>query len=239
MMGKAGKILYVGKSVHLKNRVSSYFNGTSKLNAAKSQMVGQVESIEWIETSTEIEALVLETNLIKKYRPKYNILMKDDKNLTYIAIGGGPIPEVYRTRQKPEGTFFGPYTSGTNVSHTLRTLRRIFKIRACRMRFGVNEQKQPVILAKAGKVPPCMDYYIGLCPAPCLLEQDKIQAHSQNVEALKKFLRGQMGEVLTELRETMMKRAKDQQFEEAQKIKEQIEAIGMLGQKQIARDAVR
>jgi excinuclease ABC subunit C len=107
------------------------------------------------------------------------------------------------------------------------------------MRFGVNEQKQPVILAKAGKVPPCMDYYIGLCPAPCLLEQDKIQAHSQNVEALKKFLRGQMGEVLTELRETMMKRAKDQQFEEAQKIKEQIEAIGMLGQKQIARDAVR
>lgn len=87
--------------------MSSYFNGTGSLNAAKVQMVHQVENIEWIETSSEIEALVLETNLIKKHRPKYNILMKDDKNLSYIGISGGPVGEVFRTRQKPEsGTYF-------------------------------------------------------------------------------------------------------------------------------------
>ncbi len=88
MFGKTKKVLYVGKSIHLKSRVSSYFNGTGSLNAAKAQMVGQVENIEWIETSSEIEALVLETNLIKKFRPKYNILMKDDKNLSYIGMSG-------------------------------------------------------------------------------------------------------------------------------------------------------
>ncbi len=240
MLGDAGHILYVGKSIHLKNRVNSYFNGTSKLNAAKAQMVGQIRDIEWIETASEIEALVLETNLIKKYRPKYNILMKDDKNLSYVVIGNGPVSEVYRTRQKPErGTFFGPYTSGTNITQTVRTLRRIFKIRACRMRFGNDENGRPIILAKAGKVPPCMDYYIGLCPAPCLLETPKIKEHTNNIESLKKFMRGQMGEVVAEMREKMMQRAKNQEFEEAQKIKEQIEAIGILGQKQVARDAVR
>lgn len=107
MFDAENTILYVGKSIHLKNRVSSYFNGTGKLNAAKAQMVRQVQNIEWIETSTEIEALVLETNLIKKYRPKYNILMKDDKNLSYVVISDSPIEEVFRTRQKPErGTFF-------------------------------------------------------------------------------------------------------------------------------------
>lgn len=107
MLDSSGGILYIGKSIHLKNRVNSYFNGKSKLNAAKIQMVEQVDSFEWIETSNEIEALVLETNLIKQHLPKYNILMKDDKNLSYIVFSGEGVEEVYRTRQKPNGgTFF-------------------------------------------------------------------------------------------------------------------------------------
>lgn len=239
MFGKTGKILYVGKSVHLKSRVSSYFNGTGSLNAAKVQMVHQVENIEWIETSSEIEALVLETNLIKKHRPKYNILMKDDKNLSYIGISSGPVGEVFRTRQKPEsGTYFGPYTSKANVGITLRHLRQIFKVRSCRMKFQFDENKQVSILAKAGKTPPCMDYYIGLCPAPCLLESSKIETHQTNLDQMKKFLRGQMSEVIGELKEKMMTKAKNLEFEEAGKIKNQIESIEILGQKQVARDAI-
>jgi excinuclease ABC subunit C len=100
-------------------------------------MVEQIASISIVTTQTEIEALVLETNLIKKHRPKYNILMKDDKNLSYIVIGNGPVEEVYRTRQKPSsGTYFGPFTSGANINLTLRALKKIFKIRACRMKFS-------------------------------------------------------------------------------------------------------
>ena len=240
MLWKSGKILYVGKSIHLKNRVSSYFNGTSKLNAAKSQMVRQVENIEWVETSSEIEALVLETNLIKKHRPKYNILMKDDKNLSYISIANGLVGEVFRTRKKPEvGTFFGPYTSKANIGLTLRHLRQIFKVRSCRMKFGTDDKTgNPIIISKSGKTPPCMDHYIGLCPAPCLLETSKIQEHQTNIEHMKKFLRWQMSEVITELREKMMMRAKNLEFEEAGKIKSQIESIEILKHRQIARDAV-
>lgn len=107
MKNASGGILYVGKSVNLKSRVNSYFNGNGHLNAAKSQMVGQVKDIDWIETGSEVEALVLETNLIKKHRPKYNVLMKDDKNLAYIVFAEGPVSEVFKARQKPaRGAYF-------------------------------------------------------------------------------------------------------------------------------------
>lgn len=100
MQGKNETILYVGKSVNLKSRVNSYFHPQSVLNAGKTQMVKQVETIDWIETTTEVEALVLETNLIKKHRPKYNVLMKDDKNLSYIVINEETVGEVHKTRIK-------------------------------------------------------------------------------------------------------------------------------------------
>jgi excinuclease ABC subunit C len=243
-------IIYVGKSKNLKSRVGSYFARTEDLNAAKQSMVEQVATISIVTTQTEIEALVLETNLIKKHRPKYNILMKDDKNLSYIVVGGGPVGEVYRTRQKPSnGTYFGPFTSGANINLTLRALKKIFKVRACRMKFATVkdpstedtswENTQVIITSKAGKTPPCMDYYIGLCPAPCLLTAETLDEHSGNVDGLKKFLRGQMSEVVTHLREQMMERAGRQEFEEAGKIKSQLEAISVLAERQIARDAVR
>jgi len=107
MKDKSGTIIYTGKSVNLKSRVSSYFMENASLNFAKKKMVEKVVDIEWIETHNEVEALVLETNLIKKHLPKYNILMKDDKNLTYIKITNDPIPEVIKTRKKTtEGIYF-------------------------------------------------------------------------------------------------------------------------------------
>ena len=100
MKDKSGTIIYTGKSVNLKSRVSSYFANNSSLNFAKKKMVEKVADIEWIQTANEVEALVLETNLIKKYLPKYNILMKDDKNLTYIKVTSGAAGEVVKTRRK-------------------------------------------------------------------------------------------------------------------------------------------
>ncbi len=238
MKNAGGEIIYVGKSKNLKSRVNSYFARIEDLTVAKRSMVGQIDDIQIITTQTEIEALVLETNLIKKHRPKYNILMKDDKNLSYIVVSDGPVQEVFRTRVKPtKGTFFGPFTSGASIHITLRALKKIFKIRACRMKFGTAEGRT-IITAKAGKTPPCMDYYIGLCPAPCLLTDSSISEHAGSVESLKKFLRGQMSEVVNNLKAQMAERAQKLEFEEAGKIKSQLEAISVLAERQIARDAV-
>ena len=239
MKNAEGKILYVGKSVDLKNRVNSYFNGKGKLNAAKSQMVGQIADIDTIETANELEALVLETNLIKKHRPKYNILMKDDKDLAYIVVSSDPIPEVYKTRQKSErGTYFGPYPGGTNTSLTISSLRKIFKIRACRMKFS-KTGNDIAIASRAGRSTPCMDYYIGLCPAPCLLEPSTIEAHQENVDRLVKFLRGATSEVTLDIETKMKEKAKALEFEEAAKLKELLESIKFLAGRQVARDTVK
>ena len=136
----AGKVIYVGKSVNLRARVHSYFHDTDRLTFAKRSMVELIADMEYIETRSETEALVLETNLIKHQKPKYNILMKDDKNLTYIALSPGPVREVTRTRLRTaKSEYFGPYISGTAVSEALATLRRIFHVRSCRVVFGRGE----------------------------------------------------------------------------------------------------
>ncbi|MDD2486887.1 MAG: excinuclease ABC subunit UvrC [Candidatus Gracilibacteria bacterium] len=239
MKDKKGKIIYVGKSVNLKNRVSSYFNSKTKLNFAKQIMVGVIDSLDYIETSNELEALVLETNYIKKNKPKYNILMKDDKNLTYIKITDDVLPEVYKTRIKnSHGDFFGPYTSTVNVTDILKVLRKIFKIRSCKIHFGVEENGKVKVLSRHGKNIPCLDYYLGLCPGPCLLDEDKVTAYRKNIENLKNFLKGNTARVLKDLEEEMLIKAKNLEFEEAGKLKEQIRSVRELSEKQIARDTI-
>ena len=200
-------------------------------------MVGHIVDIEIILCGNEVEALVLETNLIKHLTPKYNILMKDDKNLSYIKITREDIPEVYRTREKKNdrAVYFGPYTSGANITVTLKLLRRIFRIRACRMKFA-KTAKGLMIADRAGKTPPCMDYYIGICPAPCLLEGEKVEKHRENVEQFREFLEGKTHAVIESLKAQMLDHAKRQEFEEAQKIKENIAALETIGVRQIARD---
>ena len=140
MKEKSGKVIYVGKAKNLKNRVKSYFDRTNDLTATKKQMVIRITDIETIICATEVEALVLETNLIKHLTPKYNILMKDDKNLAYIKITNSPVPELIKTRQKFKdgGEYFGPYVSG--VEQSVRALRRIFRIRNCRVRFANSKE---------------------------------------------------------------------------------------------------
>lgn len=206
MKDKSGKVMYVGKAKSLISRVKSYFVKTTELSLAKRQMVGKIVDIEIITCTTEVEALVLETNLIKHLTPKYNILMKDDKNLAYIKITNSPVPELIKTRQKIRdgAEYFGPYVSA--VENSVRALRRIFRIRNCRMKFqslplvggvgGVTPASLPYegrndmikITDKAGRTPPCMDYYIGLCPAPCLLEDEKLEKHTTHINSARQFL---------------------------------------------------
>ena len=136
MKDEGGGVMYVGKAKNLRNRVKSYFDRTTELTAAKKQMVAKIRDIELITCDTEVEALVLETNLIKHISPKYNILMKDDKNLAYLKITNSPVPEIIKTRQKIRdgAIYFGPYVSA--VEQSVRALRRIFRIRNCRVKFA-------------------------------------------------------------------------------------------------------
>ena len=226
MKDKDGIVMYVGKAKILKNRVSSYFVKTNDLSVAKRQMVGKIADIEIITCQTEVEALVLETNLIKHLTPKYNILMKDDKNLAYLKITNSPVPELIKTRQKIRdgGIYFGPYVSA--VEQSVRALRRIFKIRNCRVKFSQNKVQNTLeITDKAGKTIPCMDYYIGICPAPCLLHSQKIALHNDNIDRVKGFLSGESGTIFSDLENEMRQKASEYQFEEAQKIKETITAL--------------
>lgn len=238
MKDKKDNIIYVWKSVNLKSRVSSYFNWKSKLNFAKVKMVEKIENIDYIITKNEVEALVLETNLIKKHSPKYNILMKDDKNLIYIKLTQNEIPEVYKVRKKtPDWTYFWPYTSTTNVAWTLKVLKKVFKIRNCRVTFWKRNGNLE-ILQKNWKSIPCMDYYIWVCSWPCLLEQDKIQEYKQNIENFKNFMNGKTSTLIEDLNEKMKKKAANLEFEEAAKLKEQIRSITSLWVKQMARDTI-
>ena len=237
MKDARGGVMYVGKAKSLKSRVGSYFVKTSDLSVAKRQMVAKICDIEIITCQTEVEALVLETNIIKHLTPKYNILMKDDKNLAYLKITNSPVPELIKTRQKIRdgGIYFGPYVSA--VEQSVRALRRIFRIRNCRVKFSKrNEAIQ--VTDKAGRTLPCIDYYIGLCPAPCMLEPSKITQHDDNIARVRAFLSGDANTVFSDLEATMRERAHDLDFEEAQKIKETITALRWLHERQKVRDIV-
>ena len=233
MKDASGKVMYVGKAKNLKNRVNSYFVRTNELSVAKRQMVGKISDIEILHTQTEVEALVLEINIIKHLSPKYNILMKDDKNLAYLKITASPVPELIKTRQRIRdgGEYFGPYVSG--VEDSVRALRRIFKVRNCRVKFWKNS-----ITDKAGKTIPCMDYYIGLCPAPCMLEQEKIKKHQENIDQVRMFLSGDALGLFDQLDEQMRHYAREFQFEEAQKVKDTIWVLRSLHERQKVRDMI-
>lgn len=235
MRDAKGVIIYVGKSVSLYSRVNSYFKASTDLNAAKISMVSKIRDLDWIETTSDTEALILETNLIKELKPKYNVLMKDDKNLAWIAVSDGTVGEVVRVRNKvPDATLAGPFTTGSQAWESARALRKAFRVRSCRMRFAT-EKGKTIITAKAGKVPPCLDYHIGLCPAPCLLTDKALNEHKENVERLKAFLKGKSQGLIENLTSKMNALAQEKRFEEAAKIRDQITSLQGLSEKQVAR----
>lgn len=232
------KIIYIGKSVNLKSRVNSYFNGKSKLNFAKQKMIEQIEDIKYIVVANEVESLILETNLIKEYSPKYNILMKDWKNHLYIKITNEYIPRIIKTREKNKyGTYFWPYLSSFYVNKVLDLLQKIFWYRRCNLSFSLQNNKLVVSNIGTTKIP-CMYYYIKRCVWPCLKDEINIVNYIKNIENIKDFLNWNTNETKISLEKKMLEKAKELKFEEAKNIKDTLEAINSLEQTQIVREWV-
>lgn len=212
---KLGKIIYVGKAKNLKKRVSSYFNKKDHDSKTKA-LVSNISSVDFLITDTEVEALILENNLIKKNKPKYNIDLKDSKRYAYIQLTSEEYPRLLVARTTNEkGRFYGPFVSASNRDYVLEALIRIFKIRTCK------------------KLPKreCLRYSIGLCTAPCTNKISKEEYISQ-INKAEMILKGKNKELLKELKEKMREESNKQNYEIAIEIRNQIEAIENLNEKQ-------
>ena len=217
-----GTIIYVGKAISLKNRVRSYFHADSSHDAKTRRLVREIADIDWIVVGSELEALILEMNLIKKHRPKYNIRLKDDKRYPYIKIHWKePFPHVTVTRQMEEdgSRYFGPYTSAWAVYQTLDVLRKIFPYLTCdREITGLDNRA-------------CLYYDIKLCIAPCIGAVDQA-GYRQMISDLMDFLSGHSEGVLIHLQEQMQKAADDMRFEKAAALRDQLKALQFIIERQ-------
>ncbi len=233
---KDWNIIYIWKSLNLKSRVSSYFNSETKLNFAKKKMVSQIQDIKTVITNSWTESILLETNLIKKHKPKYNILMKDDKNHSYIKITKEIIPKVFKTRiKKKDWTYFWPYTMWSYADNSLKIMKKIFWYRSCNIIFWEKNNKIIINSNQNTKIP-CIDYYIKRCSWPCLLWEKEINEYLNQIENIKNFLSWNNKEVIENLKNKMIKYAKELNFEKAQETKEIINSIENITQNQIITD---
>ncbi|KTD79241.1 excinuclease ABC subunit UvrC [Legionella waltersii] len=222
MLDKDGHVLYVGKASNLKKRVSSYFNKQNSGVKTRS-LVEQIISIDISVTRTETEALLLESSLIKSLRPKYNVLLRDDKSYPYIHVSDHsefPRIELYRSKKKPlSGYFFGPYPSTTAVKETLVTIQKVFKIRTCRDTY-FNARSRP-----------CLQYQIKRCTAPCV-NYISSEHYKQSVDDAMQFLQGKCQLILDELAERMNRAVEQLHFEEAAVLRDQIKSLRLVQEQQ-------
>jgi excinuclease ABC subunit C len=215
MKNAAEKIIYVGKAKSLRPRVRSYFQDSKDHSPKTRFLVRQVQHIDYILTKTEVEAFLLEASLIKKHRPRYNIRLKDDKAYPYIRISlSDKFPRLYLARKvKKDGAmYFGPYTSGAAVWGTIRFLNRTFLIRDCKDAFMATRKR------------PCMTYQIGRCTAPCV-DYITPEEYRRDIDAAVAFLRGKDKHVVRDLTKKMKLAAEEERFEAAAKLRDSIEAI--------------
>ena len=218
MKNRRGQIIYVGKAIKLKNRVRQYFQSSRNHSAKTLALVSHIEDLETIITANELEALILECNLIKKHHPKYNIMLRDDKTYPYLKLTlNEDYPRLITTRRvvKDGSRYFGPYTSGTAMKETLNLLRRLFPLRTCK---HLGER-------------PCLEYHIKRCPAPCAGFVDK-ETYKEMVRSVCWFLEGKTEEIETALTEKMQQLAQKLEFELAGKIRDQLAAIRQITEKQ-------
>lgn len=224
MKDENGEIIYIGKAVSLKNRVRQYFQNSKNQHPKVRAMVSQIKEFEYILTDNELEALILECNLIKKHKPKYNILLKDDKHYPYIKVTlNEEYPRVLMVRklEKDGAKYFGPFTDVSAVKETLMLIKKLFKIRTCNrnVSFGI----------EVGR--PCLNYHIGLCLAPCKGDV-KRETYMQMIEGIIKLLNGKHEEIIKELEDKMLKASENLEFERAAEYRDQINAIRKIQQKQ-------
>ena len=215
---KEGTIIYVGKAKNLKKRVSSYFTKTHE-NGKTRVLVKKIANIKHIVVETETDALLLENNLIKKHKPRYNVLLKDDKSYPWICIKKERFPRVFSTRRvfKDGSDYFGPYTSGKTVYILLDLIKGLYSLRNCN--FNLSEEK-----VEAGKYKVCLEYHLGNCKGACEALETEAE-YNDNIKAIKDILKGNFKDSLSQFKIQMKQFAENMQFEEAQKIKEKVQVL--------------
>ena len=229
MHGEKDEIIYVGKAISLKNRVRQYFQSSRNKGAKIEQMVTHIRRFEYIVTDSELEALVLECNLIKEHRPKYNTMLMDDKGYPFIKV---TVNEAYprimlaRTMQKDKAKYFGPYTSATAVKDTIDLIRKLYHIRSCNRNLPKD----------IGKERPCLNYHIKQCKAPCQ-EYISQAEYRKSIDAALKFLNGHFDEILKDLEKKMLDASENMEFEKAIEYRELLNSVKQISQKQKITDS--
>lgn len=229
MHDKTDAIIYIGKAVSLKNRVRQYFQSSRNLSVKIQHMVSNIDHFEYIITDSELEALVLECNLIKEHRPKYNTMLKDDKSYPFIKVTvNEKYPRVLfaRSMKKDKSRYFGPYTSAGAVKDTIELLCRLYRIRTC-------NRKLPADMCKDR---PCLNYHINQCSAPCqgyISEEE----YRESVRQVIDFLNGNYSEILNKLKDKMMEASDKMEYEDAAQYRDLITSVKQIAQKQKITDS--
>lgn len=216
-LDSSGAIIYVGKAKNLKRRVSSYFN-KEQISGKTRRLVEKIADIRYIVVKTEEDALLLENSLIKKHKPRYNVLLKDDKTYPSIAVTRESYPRIFKTRQRTVGAkFYGPYSHVPTMQALLQLCRDLYKPRSCRLALS------PESIA-AGKFDVCLDYHIHRCNGPCAGRQSH-EDYLRNIEACEEILKGNTADVARKMKDEMVRLAGELRFEEAQEIKLRFDLI--------------
>ena len=223
MHGEKDEIIYVGKAISLKNRVRQYFQSSRNKGAKIERMVTHITRFEYIITDSELEALVLECNLIKEHRPKYNTMLKDDKSYPFIKVTvHEPYPRVLfaRRMKKDKAKYFGPYTSGGAVKDVIELVRKLYQVRSCNRSLPRD----------TGKDRPCLYYHMKQCKAPCqgYVSQEE---YRKNINKVIKFLNGDFQDAISELMEKMQKASEEMRYEDAMEYRDLISSIRKIGER--------
>lgn len=218
------RIIYIGKAKNLKKRIKQYFRNKDNLDVKTQVLVSQIANIEYIVTETELEALILECSLIKKHRPRYNILLKDDKNFPYIRVTmeeDYPRLTLARKMKRDGSSYFGPYRSSHYVKQTIDAINRLFRVRSCSKKIGSRNGDRA-----------CLNYHIGRCMAPCQGGVSR-EEYRGIIRQICLFLSHRLGELISMLEKEMEQASRGLDFEKAARIRDQIEAFKAMAEKQI------
>lgn len=214
MRNEKGRVVYVGKAISLRKRVNSYFRAKGHPDPKTNKLVKDVRKIDYIETESEAEALILEASLVKQFKPRYNIMLLDDKSYPFIEITGEEFPRITverPKRKKANSIYYGPYVKATLLREALALIRKIFYFRTCDP-FPKKE---------------CLDYHIGLCEAPCIGLISK-REYAKNVRNVRMILEGKRNQLYRSLKKDMERLSSNQEYEKAAKVRDQLRAIGAL-----------
>jgi len=233
MYNEEKEIIYIGKAKNLKKRIRQYFQKNYEHSTRTKKLLEKMKNIEVIEVTTELEAIILESNLIKEFKPKYNILLKDDKNYVYIKITNEtfPIVKIVRQLERDGAKYYGPKTAGHKVKETLKFLKKLFPYRHCNIKIEVDKNREPTKTEKIAvktkeqtiKIP-CLDYHIKRCIAPCI-GNCTVKEYDKVIENVKNFLEGNTEKVIKELMKEMQNYAEKKEFEKAGKTRDKIKRI--------------